>query len=595
MPIVFLGEVKNTLLFRLISQRDYIFQDISEHEFDRRLMESTILITSEIEVLLSERSKLWEKLTDKKLVLIGCEDGFQRRSIEASANLHRVSLTFVASQNGISEEALMLLEEVSVRKILQQRGYNELLQRGAQSCTRNKPTIALVGAGIVNLILAWHLIEDGYTPFIFDRSSDPRKGFENWLGFGSTFGGGNARMYTFNEARNHDLRFVSVNNNVQLAGNLSSTVKEGGWLDERVLDSDELEWINQYQNIEKWLLGIHDNDIISVNKASAPLWEKMRIRDPEIFSDCTYSKNILRTYSRNDQYVSALQKEDAIGALKRVISLERLRKEQPILENAIKDQHIVGALEVQGFSLEVKNFGLNLLRAIERRGAQFLFDAEISQIQANPDRRISIIVNGTTSEYDYVVVSPGAYGGQISEGMSTHNKIHSVAGIWKRLKNDGHPLSMSMKYVRSGPYADGPAEGANIIYSDMGDGQDIWISSGHCYVGKSPNTISRSSLLALERAVDDTASKLFPGLKRHASDDLNDIQYCIRPWAAGCLGIFDIRPTKSGALVTSGGQNTGGFSQAPAMAKAFIDLLHGQENPIHWKYSLERIGALSSI
>jgi D-amino-acid dehydrogenase len=56
-------------------------------------------------------------------------------------------------------------------------------------------TVALVGAGIVNLITALDLARHGYDVAVYDQAPDPRSGAD-WAAYGRTRGGGDGRPPT---------------------------------------------------------------------------------------------------------------------------------------------------------------------------------------------------------------------------------------------------------------------------------------------------------------------------------------------------------------------------------------------------------------
>jgi D-amino-acid dehydrogenase len=62
-------------------------------------------------------------------------------------------------------------------------------------------------------------------------------------------------------------------------------------------------------------------------------------------------------------------------------------------------------------------------------------------------------------------------------------------------------------------------------------------------------------------------------------------RFCVRPWTASSLGVFEVIPTvEGGRLVITGGHNTGGFAQAPAIAAAVLAELTGRRHTMDVLY-----------
>jgi D-amino-acid dehydrogenase len=69
-------------------------------------------------------------------------------------------------------------------------------------------------------------------------------------------------------------------------------------------------------------------------------------------------------------------------------------------------------------------------------------------------------------------------------------------------------------------------------------------------------------------------------------------RYCIRPWTASGLGVFECAETSDGGLaIVAGGHNTGGFAQSPSVACAVVAALRGEPHPMHRLYHPQRYRA----
>ena len=64
---------------------------------------------------------------------------------------------------------------------------------------------------------------------------------------------------------------------------------------------------------------------------------------------------------------------------------------------------------------------------------------------------------------------------------------------------------------------------------------------------------------------------------------------CVRPFTSTGLGIFEVQPAAGGGrTVITGGHNTGGFAQAPAVAESVRAVLCGEDPPMRELYDPER-------
>jgi glycine/D-amino acid oxidase-like deaminating enzyme len=177
-----------------------------------------------------------------------------------------------------------------------------------------------------------------------------------------------------------------------------------------------------------------------------------------------------------------------------------------------------------------------------------------------------------------IILSPGAYGNEIMSKAGYHNKISSMIGLWLELPVDKLELNAPIKLARSGIGSSGPCKSANIIPGNLGVNKSIYVSSGHGFTGFK-NHIEDDYLLELSKGVVDVSKKFFPENFNMIGDDIEKhLSYCLRPWTASCLPIFDAKPIANGIMITTTGQNTGGFAQAPMIAMEIINVLSGNKS-----------------
>lgn len=161
-----------------------------------------------------------------------------------------------------------------------------------------------------------------------------------------------------------------------------------------------------------------------------------------------------------------------------------------------------------------------------------------------------------------------------------------------------HSLSRPVKVSRRHFACNDAAEGANLIPGLNHRAEPvIFCSSGHGFLGQGHRDISAEQLRTLSRCVFETAKDLFPAhLQRSGMTDPShlDLNHCTRPWTSSGLGIFDSLPTsRQGRMVVTGGHNTGGFAQSPAVAEAVYKCLNNTYAEMSALYSPLRGDLLS--
>jgi glycine/D-amino acid oxidase-like deaminating enzyme len=162
--------------------------------------------------------------------------------------------------------------------------------------------------------------------------------------------------------------------------------------------------------------------------------------------------------------------------------------------------------------------------------------------------------------------------------------IQGVLGCWLSLPNDRVGLDISLKVARRGHVT----EDANVTVSRNGKGTPILeLGSGYGWTGADPANIDEDELERLYSGVADTARILFPGAFEAGGGESGlraTRRFCVRPWTASNLGVFETLPARRGLCVVTGGNNTGGFAQAPVIAEAVVHAVTGKDHPMHSLY-----------
>jgi len=514
------------------------------------------------------------------------------------------SRVFAGVVRGSDEESTYVAAlEMLERQFTRRRA--EALARPMETSARSADgnTVLLVGAGLVNLITAHTLQRAGYSVRLVDSGPDPRNAAA-WGSYGASRGGDDARMFTLSEMDSYNDRELSASMNSQFR----RPVDELGWNVhfKGTLSRVEEAWISEFESIPIWLAKRYNDDIFAFSRESKSLWERWIHDDPELFQASVLREGILRIYSDPTRFAAQVRRQDYLGATKKVLSADAVAAEHPALADAVSAGRIAGGIFVVGFTINAHKFMHQLLDRLERGGAVFewnqparnlLFDAQghVRGVRTLSAHTEAVHPSSSISEAAHYVVSPGAYGDALLGGTRSHGRIHGVLGVWLRLPNLTPPLTHSLKLARTGHIT----EDANITVATDAQGQPVLIiGSGYGHTGVDARNIDGRLLARLYQGMADTAEKYFPRSHERAVLDGTleaSFKYCVRPWTASSLGIFEMLPARGGGrCVITGGHNTGGFAQAPAVAQAVLAAVSGREHAMHESYDPERSSAFLS-
>jgi glycine/D-amino acid oxidase-like deaminating enzyme len=454
--------------------------------------------------------------------------------------------------------------------------------------TRRSKTVVLVGAGVVNLVTALELVEHGYEPLVLERCPDPRSK-AHWTQFGCTRGGGNARMFTLTECDNYHPKTTEAGPSTIFRLPVSRT----GWsvCDGAALTADEERWIEEHEAIPPWLASVCNDDIFAFNRESGALWDRLMRKHPELFDDVELRDGILRLYTDPEHLEWSVTRQRRVGAFVGRLKPEEVAEKYPALADPCEAGVFAGGVEVVGFTVNVHDFLARLLDALERRNITFRWATEVESIVRDRAGRVAGLRcrDDVVSAHHYVV-SPGAYGNGMLRGLRCENRIHGVLGVWLTLPNVEPELTHSLKIARRGH----KAEDANVTVAKTCDGEGVLMyGSGYGHTGLNPRNIVAAELDETFAAVEENARTFFPRAYEAARESgllAASQRYCVRPWTASALGVFELAPAKqSGVLAVTGGHNTGGFSQAPAVAAAVLAAFQGAWHPMHELYLPDRV------
>ncbi|KAL6890029.1 hypothetical protein GGI43DRAFT_430732 [Trichoderma evansii] len=455
-----------------------------------------------------------------------------------------------------------------------------------------KKTVVIVGAGIISLIAAESLATRGFQVRVVEASPDPRT-CKDWTRLGTTHGGFNARMFTpteadsYNEAGSdiyHDMRHI-----------FRKTASNGGWSVKppSSFSAAENTWVNTFEQVPIWLAQAIKNDIYHVNQEGGKLWTEYMARAPELFEGVSIHHEILRLYAEEPALAAASKLNQKLGALVDEFPQPELLKEYPGFHAAVKSNDLAGGLTVQGFTLGVHLFVKKLIDRITELGGEFIWDCEVQQIRRNAFGEVTSLESQLGDfKADHFVISTGVTRNGLLNGTASENLVQGVLGIWLQIPNLDPKMTKSTKIHRRGSLV----EDINVtVGKDVNTGEDILIfGGGYGYVGLDKPSPESPELKALFNELQEVARIYFPDGYKLAKEQGSfwpngEQRYCIRPFTPTGLGIFeDIPAANGGHLIITGGNNTGGFAQAPAIARAICRAVVGEHDPIHVVFNPHR-------
>lgn len=513
----------------------------------------------------------------------------QAADVDGPAQLGQASVHYLANNDPEAAflEALRYSEALSLHYLPQAHSPAHL--------AHDSGAVMIVGAGVVNLITALFLLREGYAVNVIDAGPDPRQDAE-WTKFGCSRGGHDARMFTLTEADNYHDKDCSPGHSESNC-QFRYDVLHGGWDVRESLHPLDEAWIQQFESVSPALAKIYEQNVLGFNAESAPLWQELREHFPQVFNDVVMRDDIIRLYSDPVQCQASAARHEALDSLLRQLDNSALKQIQPTLAEACDSQAINGAIETVGFTLNVHKFMARILDELEKHGSTFHWNTRVQSLLRDEHGQVAALTteHGQLSAQSYVL-SPGAYGGDLLIQTQSENQIHGVLGVWGVVPNLDSELTQSMKLARKGHIV----EDANItVVTDNNGDSQIVIGSGYGYTGSDPENVDAKLLHALYQGVEDTAARYFPAAYAKAKADGSlaaSQRYCVRPWTPSGLGVFEqITTAQQGVMVITGGHNTGGFAQAPAVAMATLAALRGESHTMHQLYHPQRLSRFMAL
>lgn len=409
--------------------------------------------------------------------------------------------------------------------------------------------VTVVGAGIVGLLSAYYLNRSGLKVQVFDAGPNPLIDYDRSK-TGATFSGGNARHVSATETYPH--ASSSMN------GKIYRGVNEGGWLakNPNLLTTDEKRWMDDFDMLT-WKPDLFDRfaqTVVGVNNLGKDLWRKLMVEDPELFQGTGLQEPATIFFLDEPTFQSETLVESQANLTCETIYPEEIKARYPAMADALLRKVIVGGLIVDSFALNAISFCRNLIRRLEDKGVSFTWNQAVTDVES-----INTLSN-------YYFISTGAFRQDFLRGTHSDQKIMGVAGVWIRIPNPGleGPIKIATPYPTG--YINGTVEGKSLL-----------LSGGYGFIGQDRLDEQSPGIKTLFDDLERNVASIFPeSYTKALSEDSLDQRACVRPMKPSGLGVIEILDKGAYKIVFAGGNNAGGFTQAPAVANTAVEIINGQ-------------------
>lgn len=553
---------------------------------------TAVLVEANFDVLITDRIpsgvvlRAWSQARTREVIVLVCQPLMQSECFTSRSD-GAIHVFFGKDRTPIAR-AFEAAERIYSRHLTARATAAHIAAAGRKATATE--TVVVVGAGIVGLMTALHLADVGYQIEVVEASADPRSS-PDWMSLGCTHGGANARMFSLTECDNYHDRDATPGK--LLHGYLRRRVSEFGWLMGRFdrYSAEDDAWINDSLAMPVWLADRYNDDIFALNNESHLYWRELIAERPGLFEGVEFCESLLRVASTESYHAEQVERQKRVGSYLNELDPEAVAIAYPSLADGVNHREIKGGIEVVGFTVNVHSFTHRLITHLEKRGVCFRWKTQAGRIVIENGKVVGITTDGGMLRSNHYFLSPGVYGGELLKGTASEGKVHGVLGAWMNIPNLEPRLGNGLKIARKGHIA---CTG-NIIPARSHEGKHFLIfGSGFGYLGHDPSNIDPAELEALYASMEDYLAAMFPEAFRQAMADgslRRSRKYCVRPWTASSLGMFEIKPAEAGLLVVATGHNTGGFSQSTVVARATTDALQGRPHPMHVIYHPRRFEA----
>lgn len=344
--------------------------------------------------------------------------------------------------------------------------------------------------------------------------------------------------------------------------------------------------MDAFARVPAWLARSFRDNIHEVNREAGKLWNEFIVTSLQLFEDVQFREDIVRMYVEPTALDAAVEQYRQLDAIIQATSAEEFLTANPGFQTAAASDHLAGGITVNKFTVNIHPFVARLMAHITELDGDFLWNCPVQGLQRNFLGDVTKLDSRQGPlQADHFVLSPGVTGNVLLNGTLCEDLIHGVLGTWLQIPNLHPQVQHSTKIHRRGHLVE---DISITVAKDVQTGEDILMfGGGYGYAGLDRPAPDNAELMALFNEFEEVARIYFPrgyadAKKRNSMYPGGTRKFCVRPFTLPSLGVFDKIPTASGGhLIITGGNNTGGFAQAPAVARAVLRALLGEHDPIH--------------
>ncbi len=395
--------------------------------------------------------------------------------------------------------------------------------------------VNVIGAGIIGLMSAYYLNESGFEVSVFDAGPDPLINYDRNKA-GTTFSGGDARHVSATETSPHA--------SPAMAGKIYLGVEQGGWLakDPSKLTDPERAWMAEFDQLTQDPRTFNRNTktVTRINNYGKDLWRDLRRKYPQLFNGVGFQEPLTVLFLDRDTFESEIAVET------------RANPSYPVqIFNTGGSELIAGGLILDGFAVNSISLCRNMIRSLQNQGVDFSWNKPVTSLEDIPP-------------VNHYLISTGARPQNFSLRTPSHQKIMGVAGVWIKIPNPGleGPIKIAAPYPTG--YINGTLEN-----------QDLVLSGGYGFIGQDELDRQSPQIQYLLEDLSRNVSTLFPeSYARALKEGTLDPRACVRPMRANGLWVLNTVKKSGQTVIFAGGNNAGGFTQAPVIATAALDIFN---------------------
>ncbi|CAF1003407.1 unnamed protein product [Didymodactylos carnosus] len=460
-------------------------------------------------------------------------------------------------EEGMDQAALTILAVIVLRQTFCRPSDFEIAR------VLTNESITVIGAGIAGLVAALFLSVAGYRVTVIDRHDKPMLGKDlDVYNGGTTMGGCDARHASVTEAVAAPTRIRS----------LRLMPMKKGWKMLDKMSVDEQMWAKKFEAMSAFpaMYSIFSDLVTSVNRVAIDLWEDLFERIPELAENAIRSRRIVRLCTSELAVSNTLKFQRKVH--RKNDEVVRLSEEQMVARFPhLNRSHLAGGIEVEGFTINVKQLGDNLINYLEKKQqVTFRWASEVASLQ---DTAVTLYT-GEKIISDRILLATGVSGDDLLKGSPITKQVQGVIGYWLTLPN----INMITEGFKI--HEEDPVAVMNVTMSV--DNKTLIISGGFGFVGNQ-RIMKTSRYTEMAVLVALAVKKYFPTEFEKATESNKKLRvtYCVRPMSADGMPLIDWTTANSAKTMYVGGTSGGGFVQASILSLFVLDMVSGRNTYSH--------------